>query len=145
MPLSRLWRDLIGIGLRRRTVQSYTKISRSSELSEGVSFFVSSEFFRSIICVASIAQFLRDLLVRQTLLLHSPLWSTGVFPKASMSTLVPSLSARIQFKPRSTDQSGFSPDIITLVQQIWIFSLTTCFRLHYAYPNSSHSFLSLKM
>src|SRR4029453_15651706 len=110
MPLSRLWRDLIGIGLRRRTVQSYTKISRSSELSEGVSFFVSSEFFRSIICVASIAQFLRDLLVRQTLLLHSPLWFDGVFPNASIiSTLVPLLSARIQFKPRSTVQSGFSP------------------------------------
>src|SRR4030095_4088882 len=98
MPLSRLWRDLIGIGLRRRTVQSYTKISRSSELSEGVSVFVSSEFFRSLICVASIAQCRRDLLVSQTLLLHSPLWFNGVFPNASItSTLVSSFSARIQF------------------------------------------------
>jgi hypothetical protein len=29
MPLSRLWRDLIGIGLRRRSVQSYVEISLS--------------------------------------------------------------------------------------------------------------------
>ncbi len=46
------------IVLKRRSIQSYAKFSRFSELGEGVSLVVSSEYFRSAICVFSIAQIL---------------------------------------------------------------------------------------
>ena len=42
----------------RRSVQSYAKFSRFSELGEGVSLVVNSEYFGSAICAFSIAQIL---------------------------------------------------------------------------------------
>ena len=46
------------IELKRRTIQSYAKFSRFSELGEGVLVVVNRDYFRSAICVFSMAQIL---------------------------------------------------------------------------------------